>query len=133
VYSHALALRRDAFGHYEFLTRAGSDHDTQVSFALETSEHWKFAFRSGASGCVVIRGLQFFDDEGRELFPARIVPLTVPAAGSKEKSGGLMRAGRRGIDEGRAAGIEKPRRTAPHDSKSLSCRHFGRPEPGDSG
>lgn len=66
--------RRDAFGHFQFLTRVATGHDARVDFALKTSENWKFAFRTGASGYVVIRGLQFFDDQGRELFPARIAP-----------------------------------------------------------
>jgi hypothetical protein len=66
--------RRDAFGNYQFIMRVPTDHDALVTFAPKTSEHWKIAFQTGASGYVVVRGLQFFDDEGRELFPARIVP-----------------------------------------------------------
>lgn len=66
--------RRNGFGHFQALINATTDHDALVEFAPKTSELWKFAFRSGASGYVVIRGLQFFDDQGRELFPARIVP-----------------------------------------------------------
>jgi hypothetical protein len=66
--------RRNAFGHFQALTNVFTNHDARIEFTPKTSEIWKFAFRSGASGYVVIRGLQFFDDEGRELFPARIVP-----------------------------------------------------------
>jgi hypothetical protein len=66
--------RRNAFGHFQFVSSATTGHDASVDFSPKTSEIWKFAFRSGASGYVVIRGLQFFDDQGRELFPARIAP-----------------------------------------------------------
>jgi hypothetical protein len=49
--------------------------DQYVSFSAASDSVWKFSFRSGASGAVVIRGLEFFlEDEA--VFPP-LVPYTV--------------------------------------------------------
>jgi len=42
--------------------------DDVVTFAATSAQHWRLSFAAGASGMVVIRALQFFDD-GAEVFP----------------------------------------------------------------
>jgi hypothetical protein len=77
-YHAARALRVSVEGE-NGLKRVGTEDlksaDAMVQLRAAVGQKWRFEFRAGPSGTVVLRGLQFFSGDG-ELFP----PL-VPSAG----------------------------------------------------
>lgn len=61
-------------GVFETLILTSATPNTSVSFPTRTARRWKIAFRSPTpSTRLVVRGLQFFNPSGQELFPARVV------------------------------------------------------------
>jgi hypothetical protein len=57
----------------EVLAQELRDVDQVVSFPSTRAQAWRFFFKAGPSGYVVIRGLQFFSED-REVFPAILLP-----------------------------------------------------------
>jgi hypothetical protein len=57
----------------EVLAQELTNVDQVVSFPSTRAQAWRFFFKAGPSGYVVIRGLQFFSED-REVFPAILLP-----------------------------------------------------------